>query len=350
MNDHFPFENPSSDPHGDYAKLVPWLLQVLKTPPSAKEKTSVASESDTQLSLLLDSDYHLHFYQQLPDFAEALLTNDPQATVHYAPLLYHLAGCSECHSAYLDLYDAMRAAIVPQGPRPLLGQGTRTLSATPQRMLGHLCQLLISQAEAVLTHRHHTDNEAMARSLLQLTLRISARITQQSIRRLALHDLVRVATLFNGSSEPKRDDLNVFVYTPTLVEAGGRHASKKIVRRADASTHSAALPPEQAIISLQSHSLEGSIVQREYMLELHLQNLGEEFRGRNVTVSVPLGALIEPVRWVGGNPSAIHSTVPVDASGMLIMPLGQTELQLSNQEERNLLEAMFMLLEVYPAN
>ncbi|MBV9256897.1 MAG: hypothetical protein JO215_02645, partial [Ktedonobacteraceae bacterium] len=46
------------------------------------------------------------------------------------------------------------------------------------------------------------------------------------------------------------------------------------------------------------------------------------------------------------NPRAIRSTVPVDSTGKLTIPLGETELQLSDNEERNLLEAMFTLLEV----
>ena len=72
------------------------------------------------LELLLDSNYHIHFYQQLPDFVMALLHNDAQAMLQYADLLYHLAGCSECHTAYLELYDALRGAVYPQGFRPQL--------------------------------------------------------------------------------------------------------------------------------------------------------------------------------------------------------------------------------------
>jgi len=65
-----------------------------------------------------------------------------------------------------------------------------------------------------------------------------------------------------------------------------------------------------------------------------------------VAITVPLGALLEPVRWRGGNPRSIRSTDPVDALGVITVLLGETELQLDNNEERNLLEAMFMLLEV----
>ena len=62
---------------------------------------------------------------------------------------------------------------------------------------------------------------------------------------------------------------------------------------------------------------------------------------------VPLGSLIEPIRWAGGNPRTIQSVDPVDEHGMLNTPLGRTELRLSNQEERNLLEAIFLLLEIH---
>src|SRR5262249_54406189 len=151
-------------------KLASWLQQVIrmptKTSPALVTQTTATKDAAIELALQLDSDYHITFYQQLPDFVMALLNNDPQATLHYAPLLYHLAGCSECHESYLDLYDAMRAAVQPREPRPLLGQGTRTLEATPQRMLAHLCRSLISQAEAVLlsARQDGTDGSAPTRS------------------------------------------------------------------------------------------------------------------------------------------------------------------------------------------
>jgi hypothetical protein len=107
---------------------------------------------------------------------------------------------------------------------------------------------------------------------------------------------------------------------------------------------------EQPVINLQSRGLEGSIVQRGQMLELHLHDLDKELRGQYVTISVPLGSLIEPVRWLGGNPRAIRSAAPVDASGALVIPLGETELQLSDLEDHNLLEVMFLLLEVRAAH
>src|SRR6266568_5650624 len=190
MSDATLFGGPT-EPHDENVRLARWLQQIIHITPRKKTKITLPGESDHQLELVFDSDYHLRFYQQLPDFVMALLSKDTQAPIQYASLLYHLAGCQECHSAYLDIYDSMREALFPQGTRPLLGQGTRTLEATPQRMLGHLCQTLVSQAEAVLrqARRDHTDGDTSARALLQLALHISARINQSNVRRYALHDL-----------------------------------------------------------------------------------------------------------------------------------------------------------------
>lgn len=336
----------TSDQRGNYQKLAQWLQQVMYTP-QTKIKSAVMEGHDVQLELLLDSDYHLRFYQQLPDFIFALLHDEPQAAIRYAPLLYHLAGCGECHSGYLELYDALYAAIHPQEPRPILGQGTRTLEATPQRMLAHLCQSLISQAEAVLLQARHdsVDRDADARSLLQLALHLSSRIVQSNVRRQALRDLVRVATLFDEASAPPAAEvgnMGVYTYTPTLTGAG----SRGVLRGRETNTPVWENQQEQPVLHLQSHSLAGSITQRGQTLELHLQGLNEDVRNRYVNISIPLGALIEPVHWLGGNPRAIRSTSPVDRAGMLTTPLGETELRLSNPEERNLLEAMFLLLEV----
>jgi hypothetical protein len=218
-------------------------------------------------------------------------------------------------------------------------------------MLGHLFKLLINQAETVLRQaRHdHTDADAMARSLLQLTLRFSTHITQSVIRREALQDLVRVATLFESSSTPQEHDPPVRTYNATLAGAGGVRG-KKVVRRAETPAHPSDQPQEQPVIQLQSRVLYGSITQQKHTLELHLQDLDEALRGHYVTISVPLGSLIEPVRWLGGNPHIIRSVVPVDAAGTLITPLGETELRFANVEEYHLLEAMFMLLEVRVAD
>jgi hypothetical protein len=341
MNDSTQFGG-TSQPDGNTAQLAQWLLQVL-APVSQGQRNddNVLSNEEQQLSLLWENDYHLKFYQQLPNFIMALLKNDPQATVSYAPLLYHLMSCSACHASYLDLYDSLRAAIYPRGARPLLGQGTRTLAATPHRMLSHLCQTLISQAKAVLrqAHHDHSDQDEAARSLLRMALRISAHIAQSSLRREALKDLVHVATLFDGPDTPVQEDINA--YSPVLAGMGKRG---RIVRRADTLAHSNSA--EYNSIELQSHALTGRIVQNGQVLELQLQDLQEELRGRYVTISVLLGSLLEPVRWRGGNPRAIRSTGPVQMDGTLVTPLGLTDLLLQIAEERNLLEAMFLLIEV----
>jgi hypothetical protein len=343
MNDATLFGG-ASPSDGNTTQLAQWLLQILT--PVVHEQgdvENVLSEEGSQLSLVLTSDYHPHFYQQLPDFIMALLNNDSQVMVHYASLLYHLVGCSVCHASYLDLYDSLRAAIYPRGPRPFLGQGTRTLAATPHRMLSHLCQTLVSQANTVLIQaRHdHQNRDEAARSLLQMALHMSVYITQSSLRREALKDLVRVATLFDGPGVPAQTDPHVYAYSPVLTGNGSR---TRVVRRAD--TLAQSNNAEVSSIEIQSHALAGRVVQKGQILELQLQDLEKALCGRYVTISVLLGALLEPVRWRGGNPRAIRSAGPVQMDGTLVTPLGQTDLLLQNPEERNLLEAMFMLLEV----
>lgn len=341
------YSGSSSDSHPDNnVRLSSWLQQVMKLPPTKTQ--GMAADDDSALELLLDSNYHIHFYQQLPDFVMALLQNDTLAMRQYADLLYHLAGCSECHTAYLELYDALRGAVYPQGFRPQLGQGTKTLAATPSRMLRHLCQALISQAEALFQQgrREPHDYNESARSLLQQALSMSAHIGQSGIRRQALHDLVRIANLFEDVDTAQEHDAHSYIYTPATSGAGGMRGGKKALRHVETPLHSPGTPAEQSLILSQARGLEGRITQNEQTLFLELQDLDAELRGRYVKIIVPLGALLEPVRWRGGNPRAIRSTVPVDMAGKLTTPLGETTLQLSNNEERNLLEAMFMLLEV----
>ena len=87
------------------AKLARWLEHVLTSP---LPETSSTATGDTSATVSLDENtYHPHFYQQIPDFATALLRKDPQATLRYAPLLYHLASCPTCLTAYLEIYDAL---------------------------------------------------------------------------------------------------------------------------------------------------------------------------------------------------------------------------------------------------
>lgn len=329
---------------GNTVQLAQWLLQVLAPVSQGQDGDDDGLAEGQQLPLILTSDYHPHFYQQLPNFIMALLNNDPQATISYASLLYHLVGCSACYTSYLDLYDSLSAAIYPRGPRPLLGQGTRTLAATPHRMLSHLCQTLISQARAVLHQaRHdHTNQDETARSLLRMALGISVHITQSSLRREALKDLVDVATLFDGPDTPAQEDPHTHAYTPVLANGGNR---ARVVRRA-ADTFTPSKSAEYNCIDLQSRALTGRIVQNEKVLELQLHDLEEALRGRYITISVLLGSLLEPIRWRGGNPRAIRSIEPVKMDGTLVTPLGQTDFLLQNMEERNLLEAMFLLIEV----
>lgn len=333
------------DPKNEYKNLARWLAQVLGTPDQEEEVSLASSPHVAQFRLLPGSTYHMRFYQQLPDFSMALLQGDPHATTQYGPLLFHLAGCQDCRRGFLELYDALEAAIHPRGARVLPDQGTSTFEVTPPRMLAHLCQVLISQAEAVLRQaRHdHDDQDEAARALLQLAMKLSSHINQSAVRRQGLQDLVRVATLFDGPGGPTQEEPGVRAYTPVLATAGSARGP-----RAGHSTLERAEFDEPAIL-IQSQDLEGRIVQRGQMLELHLHHLAPALHGHYVSITVRLGSLIEPVRWQGGNPRAIRSVAPVDEQGDLVTPLGETELRLSDPEDRNLLEAIFLLLEVRPA-
>ena len=91
---------------------------------------------------------------------------------------------------------------------------------------------------------------------------------------------------------------------------------------------------------------EGTITQNQDVLELHLEDLNQELRGHFLLITIPFGSLLEPVRWIGGNPRAIRSKVPVGEDGSLTTPLGTTNLQLNDPEDHNLLEAMFIMLNI----
>lgn len=326
--------------------LARWLLEVMHAPElRVRPSSSEAGSTDEQVELTLRGDYHPQFYQQIPDFAFALLNDDHQATSHFAPLLFHLIGCRACHQCFLEVYDAMNVALHPRGPRPVLGQGTRTLEAMPQRLLAHLCQAWISQAEAVLrqARRDNTNQDALARLLLQQAIRISAHIMQSTVRRQALRDLVRVATLFDEDQSMTREQ-PAHAYTPLLV------SGHNIVRRAESPLHPKETALEHVPLVLQSNALQGTITQQGQTLVLSLHDLDASLRGSPVVVSILLGSLLEPIRWAGGNPLAIRSTTPVDEYGTLTLTLGETELRLSNPEERNMLEATFLLVEVRRVN
>jgi hypothetical protein len=332
------------DPRQRYIPLAQWLQEILAIPaqPAPPEHTSLL-ETGGHPAL----DYHLSFYQQLPDFIMALLKDDAQATLRYAPLFFHLIGCPTCHAAYLELYDAMRAALSASEEPPVVEIGTQALALTPPRMLVYMCQLLVKQAEAVLrqARREYDDVDAWARALLQQALYLSSHILESALRQRALQDLVRVATLTLGADEAGLSAGQPSHSYTSLASAGsGTRAGGRTRRRAEMLEH----PAGEASIDLHSDLLEGAIVQEGETLQLLLQNLDESLRGRYLLISVPLGSLLEPVRWLGKNPRAIRSQAPVDEDGALKTPLGTTDLRLTNREDHNLLEAMFKRLDVRP--
>jgi hypothetical protein len=318
------------DPRMAYLPLARWLQTILAMP-----SVQVRPGGTSPLDDLAGSAgaYHLPYFQQLPDFAQALLKNDSEAILSYAPLIYHLIGCPVCHNAYLEIYDAMSAALAVGGEQIVLDNGHHTLALTPARMLVYLCQLLINQAQAVLrAARHeHVDNDAWARALLQQSLTMSSHIMQSSLRQRALQNLMEVALLANGYSEDEQQPA-IHTYS-SLVGAGNGARTGKTRRRAETLDR----PAGEPAIELQSGALQGSITQRDDTLVLRLRHLDTSLRGHYLQVAVPLGSLIEPVRWSGGNPRAIRSQSPVDAEGNLTMQLGTTDLRLTTPEDRNLL-------------
>lgn len=348
-------------PEDEYSKLAHWLQQIMAQPPSSPPLPSLqarqpqqaastrGSEESPHFALSLD-EYHPRYYQQLPDFVMALLTEDSRAATHYAPLLYHLVGCAACHATYLDLYDALHAALEVDESQPqALQTGMLSAGFSSVRLLVQLCQLLISQAEAVLkqAHREKRDEAATARALLQLAISTSTHIEQSAMRARALQDLVRVATLFEYPETPRASSPALHAYSPALTGAGARQGHKATVRKAGLPHRIEA--EGQMVIHLQDRAFTGTIVQQGDVLELHLHGLDKTLRDHYASVSIPLGSLIEPIRWIGGNPHAIRSTAPVDVQGNLVTVLGHTELRLDNPQDRSLLEITFMRVEVRPA-
>ncbi len=338
-----------------YIHLARWLQSLFSTMPPGEILEDESEDEDEAHKQANNLNYHPQFYRQLPDFVVALLSPSTNAAAAYAPLLYHLAGCAACRSAYLEFYRALQPIVETGTSIPPINNGSRPLSAIPGGSLVHLCQTLIDQAESVLRSDHHASsdnhNSAYARSLLQMAIRFSAQIGQSMMRRRALQDLVRVATLFDGPQSPGEQPPAAHAYAPLVGSAGPRHGGKAI-RRGDTALRTMDTPaePSASAIYLQASSLEGSITQQGDMLELHLHDLDKALRGHFLIIAIPLGSLLEPVRWLGGNPRAIRSAVPVDQHGDLITPIGHTDLRLTNQDEHNLLEAMFLLLEVRAAD
>ena len=331
-----------SDIRNEYLPLAQWLQQILATTPQ-HPKAELATITD--IGGKFGDAYHLEFYRQLPDFVQALLNNATQEDVtRFGPLVFHLIGCPTCHTAYLEIYGAMRATIGIDGAHTSTSTLPQSIATTSTRVLVYMCQLLINQAAEVLREaRHdHSDNNAWARSLLQQAIYLSSHLMQSTQRQRALQDLVEVATFFDDTPIPVAHS-----YQPVLSTGSGSRQGK-IRRRAE----TLGRPNEEVAIYLRSglSKQEGTITQNEGILELHLESLDQELRGQFLLISIPFGSLLEPVRWIGGNPRAIRSKVPVGEDGTLTTPLGSTDLQLSNPEDHNLLEAMFTKLDIRSAD
>ena len=331
------YQNGLSDIRDEYLPLAQWLQQILAT----KAELAIITDNRDQFG----DTYHIEFYRQLPDFIQALLNNITQEDIlHFGPLIFHLIGCPTCHAAYLEVYDSMRATIGVEQAHTSTSQLPKSLANTSTHVLVTTCQLLINQAAEVLrqVRYEHNNNDAWARSLLQQAIYLSSNIMQSMQRQRALQNLVEVATFFDDTTTPAADS-----YLPVLSTGSGTRQSK-IRRRAD----TLGRPKGQVALYLQTASSkqEGMIIQNQDVLELHLENLGQELRGRFLIITIPFGSLLEPVRWIGGNPLAIRSKVPVSEDGSLITPLGSTNLQLSNPEDHNLLEATFIKLDIRPAD
>ncbi|HEX7734058.1 MAG TPA: hypothetical protein VF458_04325 [Ktedonobacteraceae bacterium] len=334
------------DVQGRDARLGQWLYQLLAGAPPATSAEPIPVGEDVSL---LGTDYHAAFYPAIPNFARALLQRDPEALTHYAPLFFHLIGCPTCHRAYLETYDALRAALSDDA-RPatttLRFSSTASLATTSSKQLVFLCQLLIGQARSVLrqAHREHGDEDIWARALLQLAMQLSRHIMQGSLRQRALRDLVEVASLYQTSTTREIPERGEDTLTYSALVGAGNGVRGRTVRRAEMASR----PQEQVSIELRSGNLEGTVTQEGDMLILRLSDLNISLRGKFLLISIPLGTLLEPVRWLGGNPYAIRSAGLVGPDGSLITPLGRTDLLLSNAEERNLLEILFKKLDVHP--
>jgi hypothetical protein len=339
MNKH---NNGLSDIRNEYLPLAQWLQNILTTTPQLPQAELATNKENVSQ---FGDEYHVSYYRQLPDFAHALLNNATQEDIiRFGPLVFHLIGCPSCHLAYLEIYDAMHATIGLEEEHTSTRLLPESIATTSTRVLVFMCQLLINQAAEVLRNARYeySENDAWARSLLQQAIYLSRHLMQSTQRQRALQDLVEVASFFEDSTTPSAHS-----YLPVLSTGSGSRQGK-IRRRAE----TLGRPDGQTAIYLQSglSKYEGSITQNQDILELHLEDLGQELRGQFLIISIPFGSLLEPVRWIGGNPRAIRSQVPVGEDGSLTTPLGSTDLQLSNPEDHNLLEATFTKLDIRPAD
>ena len=322
-----------SDVNDEYLPLAQWLEQLLASKPEhATTSDDTSHNGDT---------YHLEFYRQLPDFVQTLLNKPTQEDImRFGPLVFHLIECPTCHIAYIEMYDAMHVTIEIDEAHISTGPLPQTYATTSTRVLVNTCQLLINQAVEVLreARRNHNDHDAWARSLLQQAIYLSSHILESTQRQRARRNLVDAATFFIDTTSPAADS-----YLPALSAASGPRQSM-ITRRAD----TLGRPHGQAALYLQTgvSKKEGIVTLNQDVLELHLEDLHQELRGRFLLITIPFGSLLEPVRWIGGNPRAIRSKVPVAEDGSITTPLGTTNLQIDDPEDHNLLEAMFTKLDI----
>jgi len=335
MNDHFVGTSSSQRQN---EPLAQWLYTLLAGKTQEMVNGQIPIGEDVSFPR---AGYHAAFYPQLPGFAQALLQGEADVTTHYAPLFFHLLGCPVCHRAYLETYDALRVALADEG-KP--AATTAHLSATSPKLLVFLCQQLIAEARVILRQGRGEPDEAdpWARALLQQAMGVSRYIMQGTLRQRALRDLVEVASLARPTTGETPASPAVLSYS-VLVGPGSGSRGRRM-RRAEMLSR----PDEQVSITLRANALEGSVTQEGEMLVLRLVDLDARLRGKALLISVPLGTLLEPVRWLGGNPYAIRSATPVGSDGVLVMPLGRTELLMSNPEDRNLLETLFKKLDIHP--
>ncbi|WP_322480335.1 hypothetical protein [Thermogemmatispora sp.] len=346
-NTHSHYEGEMAQPQpGSAGGLARWLQELMLSPNAPAPSPLSSSE---QLTLLQSNDDHLRLYQQIPDFCEALLKHNDQVYLRYAGLIYHLIGCSLCRTVYVETYRALRNVLeawpLASEQETVLRPPT-TVPPVPARSLVHLCQALIRQAELWLRQAEpgekREDALIAARQLLQRAIHLSAGLSQQ--REQALRDLVRVATLISEHEGPPREP-PLYAYQLRQPSSASRSVRRSAI-------FSAGLSPtrgqEVPAIPLQAGPYEAKIEQEGDLLILSLQGLPPELRGHHLEAALPLGSLVEVVEWLGSHPLAIRSPEPVDAQGRLRFPLGRTPLRLNQTEERNLLEVVFMRLELRP--
>lgn len=333
MNDHFVG---TSGPQRQNEPLAQWLYTLLAGKSQETINGQIPIGEDVSFPR---AGYHAAFYPQLPGFALALLQGEADVTTRYAPLFFHLLGCPVCHRAYLETYDALRVALADEA-KPVAT--TAHLSAASPKLLVFLCQQLIGQARVILRQGRGEpeDADSWARALLQQAMGVSRYIMQGTLRQRALRDLVEVASLARPTTGEAPASPAVLSYSALVGPGGGSRGRR--MRRAEMLSR----PDEQVSIALRANALEGTVTQEGEMLVLRLVDLDASLRGKALLISVPLGTLLEPVRWLGGNPYAIRSTTPVGSDGVLVMPLGRTELLMSNPEDRNLLETLFKKLDI----